>query len=99
MIGILFQNSLAANELMMSFTMVMLLTPSNSSSFVYDYKFLNFTHRLDFQLLILLQKAFSINLLHFIRSDSYKEYGFESLSSYFIPKSPEYFYKISVEKD
>ena len=46
-----------------------------------------------FSYLYYYKKAFSIKVPQFVRSTLTKEYGFESLSSYFIPKAQSIFTK------
>ena len=94
MIGILFQNSLAANELMMSFYNGYVI--NSFKFFLHSFTTINFLILLIgliFSYLYYYKKAFSINVPHFIRSALTKEYGFESLSSYFIPKVQNIFTK------
>jgi len=94
MIGILFQNSLAANELIMSFYNGYVI---NSFKFLlHSFTTINFLILLIgliFSYLYYYKKAFNINVPHFISSALTKEYGFESLSSYFIPKVQNIFTK------
>ena len=94
MIGILFQNSLAANELMMSFYNDYAI--NSFKFFLHSFTTINFLILLIgliFSYLYYYKKAFNINMPHFIRSALTKEYGFESLSSYFIPKVQNIFTK------
>ena len=94
MIGILFQNSLAANELMVSFYNGYLI--NSFKFFLHSFTTINFLILiigLIFSYLYYYKKAFSINAPRFIKSALTKEYGFESLSSYFIPKVQNIFTK------
>ena len=94
MIGILFQNSLAANELIMSFYNGYVI--NSFKFFLHSFTTINFLILLIgliFSYLYYYKKAFSIHVPHFIRSVLAKEYGFESLSSYFIPKVQNIFTK------
>ncbi len=94
MIGILFQNSLAANELIMSFYNGYVI--NSFKFFLHSFTTINFLILLIgliFSYLYYYKKAFSINVPHFIRTTLTKEYGFESLSSYLIPKVQNIFTK------
>ena len=94
MIGILFQNSLAANELMISFYNGYVI--NSFKFFLHSFTTVNFLILLIgliFSYLYYYKKAFSINVPHFIRTTITKEYGFESLSSYLIPKVQNIFTK------
>ena len=88
MMGILFQNSLAANELMISFYNGYVI---NSFKFIlHSFTTVNFLILLIgliFSYLYYYKKAFDINVPDFIRSILAKEYGFDILSSQFIPKA------------
>ena len=94
MIGILFQNSLAANELTIAFYNDYVI--NSIEFFLHSFTTINFLILLIgliFSYLYYYKKAFSINVPDFIRSTLAKEYGFESLSSYFIPKFQNIFTK------
>ena len=94
MIGILFQNSLAANELTIAFYNNYVI--NSFEFFLHSFTTINFLILLIgliFSYLYYYKKAFSINVPHFIRTTLTKEYGFESLSSYFIPKFQNIFTK------
>ena len=94
MIGILFQNSLAANELTIAFYNDYVI--NSFEFFLHSFTTINFLILLIgliFSYLYYYKKAFSINVPDFIRSTLAKEYGFESLSSYFIPKFQNIFTK------
>ena len=94
MIGILFQNSLAANELTIAFYNDYVI--NSFKFFLHSFTTINFLILLIgliFSYLYYYKKAFSINVPHFIRLVLAKEYGFESLSSYFIPKFQNIFTK------
>ena len=86
MMGILFQNSLAANELMISFYNGYVI--NSFKFFLHSFTTVNFLILLIgliFSYLYYYKKAFDINVPDFIRSILTKEYGFENLSSHFIP--------------
>ena len=88
MMGILFQNSLAANELMISFYNGYVI--NSFKFFLHSFTTVNFLILLIgliFSYLYYYKKAFDINVPEFIRSILTKEYGFESLSSHFIPNA------------
>ena len=88
MMGILFQNSLAANELMISFYNGYVI--NSFKFFLHSFTTVNFLILLIgliFSYLYYYKKAFDINVPDFIRSILTKEYGFESLSSHFIPNA------------
>ena len=94
MIGILFQNSLAANELTIAFYNDYVI--NSFKFFLHSFTSINFLILLIgliFSYLYYYKKAFNINVPQFIRSTLTKEYGFESLSSYFIPKIQNIFTK------
>ena len=94
MIGILFQNSLAANELTIAFYNDYVI--NSFKFFLHSFTSINFLILLIgliFSYLYYYKKAFNINIPQFIRSTLTKEYGFESLSSYFIPKIQNIFTK------
>ena len=94
MIGILFQNSLAANELTIAFYNDYVI--NSFKFFLHSFTSVNFLILLIgliFSYLYYYKKAFNINVPQFIRSTLTKEYGFESLSSYFIPKIQNIFTK------
>ena len=94
MMGILFQNSLAANELTISFYNDYVI--NSFKFFLHSFTSINFLILLIgliFSYLYYYKKAFNINIPHFVRSTLTKEYGFESLSSYFIPKAQNIFTK------
>ena len=94
MIGILFQNSLAANELTIAFYNDYVI--NSFKFFLHSFTSINFLILLIgliFSYLYYYKKAFNINVPQFIRSTLSKEYGFESLSSYFIPKIQNIFTK------
>ena len=87
MMGLLFQNSLAANELIISFYDNYVVNSLNF--FLHSFMTINFLVLLVgiiFSYFYYYKRSFNISVPRFIRAMIEKEYGFDSLSRYFIPK-------------
>ena len=87
MMGLLFQDSLAANELTISFYNNYVLNSLNF--FLHSFMTINFlvlSAGLIFSYFYFYKRSFDIRIPRFIRAVIEKEYGFDSLSRYFIPR-------------
>ena len=86
MMGMLFQNSLAASELTLSFYNDYVV--NSLKFFLHSFMTINFfilLAGLIFSYFYYYKKSFEITVPYFISSFIEKEYGFDSLSRYFIP--------------
>ncbi len=87
MMGLLFQDSLAANELTISFYNNYVINSLNF--FLHSFMTINFLilfAGLIFSYFYFYKRSFDISIPRFIRAVIEKEYGFDSLSRYFIPR-------------
>ena len=87
MMGLLFQDSVAANELTISFYNNYVINSLNF--FLHSFMTINFLILLAgliFSYFYFYKRSFDISVPRFIRSIIEKEYGFDSLSRYFIPR-------------
>jgi len=87
MMGMLFQNSLAASELTLSFYNDYVV--NSLKFFLHSFMTINFfilLAGLIFSYFYYYKKSFEITVPYFISSFIEKEYGFDSLSRYFIPR-------------